>query len=64
MLSFFRSYNSAARDNDLDKVVAIKKIVRAFSDTSDSKRTLREIRLMRHLQVRTISSSSSLFALN
>lgn len=40
----------AARDEDSNTLVAIKKIANAFEHTTYTKRTLREIRLLRLLQ--------------
>lgn len=38
----------SARDNETGEVVAIKKLTKIFSHTVDCKRTLREIKLLRH----------------
>ena len=40
----------SARDVDTDARVAIKKIGNAFDNAVDAKRTLREIKLLRHLE--------------
>lgn len=40
----------SARDVETNKKVAIKKIVNAFENVVDAKRTLREIKLLRHLR--------------
>jgi len=40
----------SARDLETNKKVAIKKIVNAFENVVDAKRTLREIKLLRHLK--------------
>jgi mitogen-activated protein kinase 6 len=40
----------SARDVETNKKVAIKKIVNAFENIVDAKRTLREIKLLRHLR--------------
>eukprot|EP00735_Rhodelphis_limneticus_P012561 TRINITY_DN5854_c0_g1::TRINITY_DN5854_c0_g1_i1::g.24392::m.24392 TRINITY_DN5854_c0_g1::TRINITY_DN5854_c0_g1_i1::g.24392 ORF type:complete len:391 (+),score=80.20,sp/P42525/ERK1_DICDI/56.85/4e-156,Pkinase/PF00069.20/1.7e-79,Pkinase_Tyr/PF07714.12/5.2e-36,Kdo/PF06293.9/5.9e-05,APH/PF01636.18/2.2e+03,APH/PF01636.18/0.0098,Kinase-like/PF14531.1/4.4e+02,Kinase-like/PF14531.1/0.15,Seadorna_VP7/PF07387.6/0.048 TRINITY_DN5854_c0_g1_i1:24-1175(+) len=39
----------AAKDSSCGQKVAIKKIPKAFEDLTDAKRTLREIRLLRHM---------------
>jgi mitogen-activated protein kinase 1/3 len=39
----------SARNNDNGDKIAIKKITNAFENTTDARRTLREIRLLRHL---------------
>ena len=41
---------SSARDDETDEKVAIKKIGNAFDNVVDSRRVLREIKLLRHLQ--------------
>jgi mitogen-activated protein kinase 1/3 len=39
----------SARNNENGEKIAIKKITNAFENTTDARRTLREIRLLRHL---------------
>jgi len=46
---------SSADDLTENRKVAIKKIHNAFEDMTDSKRLLREIKLMRHLQHENVS---------
>eukprot|EP00967_Tisochrysis_lutea_P041127 scaffold49389_cov19-Tisochrysis_lutea.AAC.2 len=41
--------NNSARDSETNQKVAIKKISNAFENLVDAKRTLREIKLVRHL---------------
>jgi hypothetical protein len=40
----------SGRDVELDKPVAIKKIPKAFEDTTDCKRLLREVKILRHFK--------------
>lgn len=51
----------AARDNLSGDNVAIKKIPNAFANLTDTKRTLREIRLLRHLQHENVISLRDIF---
>lgn len=44
----FLTSRSAAKDNHSDQRVAIKKIAKAFENLKDTKRILREIKLLRH----------------
>ena len=41
-------------------MVAIKKIANAFDNHMDAKRTLREIKLLRHLDHENVSNSSAM----
>lgn len=41
---------SSANDTESNRKVAIKKITRAFDHLTDGKRTLREIKLLRHFE--------------
>lgn len=50
----------AARDEETKSLVAIKKITNAFEHTTYTKRTLREIRLLRLLQHEVIPSLTPL----
>lgn len=42
--------SSAAVDSETHEEIAIKKIGKAFDNKVDAKRTLREIKLLRHLE--------------
>ena len=42
--------DSAAHDHANNDVVAVKKILHVFDNTTSAKRVLREIKLMRHLR--------------
>lgn len=42
--------SSAAVDSETQEEIAIKKIGKAFDNKVDAKRTLREIKLLRHLE--------------
>lgn len=42
-------YHSCAMNSDTNEEVAIKKIGNAFDNRIDAKRTLREIKLLRHM---------------
>lgn len=46
----------SARDKEMNKKIAIKKISRAFADPIDAKRILREIKLMRRLNHENVCS--------
>lgn len=50
-------------NSETNEKVAIKKIANAFDNYMDAKRTLREIKLLRHLDHENVSASpaSSLF---
>ena len=45
----------SAKDTKTGKMVAIKKIHKAFSDLTDAKRILREIKLMQHFDHENVS---------
>jgi serine/threonine protein kinase len=51
----------AAKDNISGDNVAIKKIPNAFANLTDTKRTLREIKLLRHLQHENVISLRDIF---
>lgn len=48
---------SAAVNSDTHEQVAIKKIGNAFDNIVDAKRTLREIKLLRHMDHQNVSAN-------
>lgn len=48
---------SSALNSDTNEHVAIKKIANAFDNKIDAKRTLREIKLLRHMDHENVSES-------
>lgn len=44
-------------NSETNEMVAVKKIANAFDNYMDAKRTLREIKLLRHLDHENVSSS-------
>ena len=56
---FFISF-SAAVNSETREGVAIKKIGNAFDNRIDAKRTLREIKLLRHMDHENVSFASSM----
>lgn len=53
MISLF----SSALNSETNEYVAIKKIANAFDNKIDAKRTLREIKLLRHMDHENVSES-------
>lgn len=47
--------NSSALNSETNEHVAIKKIANAFDNKIDAKRTLREIKLLRHMDHENVS---------
>lgn len=48
---------SSALNSETNEHVAIKKIANAFDNKIDAKRTLREIKLLRHMDHENVSNS-------
>lgn len=48
---------------ELNEMVAVKKIANAFDNYMDAKRTLREIKLLRHLDHENVSFLRNFFTL-
>lgn len=48
-------YDSSALNSETNEHVAIKKIANAFDNKIDAKRTLREIKLLRHMDHENVS---------
>lgn len=55
MIFFFITCFSAAMNSETREEVAIKKIGNAFDNRIDAKRTLREIKLLRHMNHDNVS---------
>ncbi|RRT76869.1 hypothetical protein BHE74_00023572, partial [Ensete ventricosum] len=53
--SCFNLFSSAAVNSQTHEEVAIKKISNAFDNRIDAKRTLREIKLLRHMNHENVS---------
>ena len=51
---------SSMLNSETNEMVAMKKIMNAFDNYMDAKRTLREIKLLRHLVHENVSDSSLL----
>lgn len=51
----FPLYYSSVMNSETGDMVAIKKIANAFDNHMDAKRTLREIKLLRHLDHENVS---------
>ena len=49
--------HSSALNSDTNEHVAVKKIANAFDNKIDAKRTLREIKLLRHMDHENVSES-------
>lgn len=47
--------NSSAHNSETNEHVAVKKIANAFDNKIDAKRTLREIKLLRHMDHENVS---------
>lgn len=48
-------WNSSALNSETNENVAVKKIANAFDNKIDAKRTLREIKLLRHMDHENVS---------
>lgn len=50
-------FDSSALNSETNEHVALKKIANAFDNKIDAKRTLREIKLLRHMDHENVSGS-------